>query len=425
MPVVPRQNFIALSAGVAVLSGWAALLVVIALEQPLQPRKESEAGHTGRLAATVGPPVLNTYGYSGYGLAGPLAQSTVAPRTLAPSLNQIRLRPLDRRGLFAGQGMPLQRIVLLRAGQTVAETMADAHGEWQIAAILPEFYGSHTFSVEQATPGGEQFAVSQAFHIHVPEGHYQTVAVDRDDATPHYQLSAVRADGDEIGAASSKRFDELLRDGALAAKDQPPTRRTAQNSDGALDPAWSWLREANRSYNQDVVPRIKRGGGYTGDGEAQEPAQTAKRADEPNPGARADRAAWRADNQADDGAGGAAGSGAALWNWFETARRGYTSEVVPRLKGQMPDVRIARPSDTEERDETEAERRARLERERRLAETAEQRAERERLEAEQNRREAEERRRSAEEQAAKLAEERRRAEEDFSPPPGRRTAPRR
>ena len=69
MPVVPRHNFIALSAGVAVLSGWAALLVVIALEQPLQPRKESEAGHTGRLAVSVGPPVLNTYGYSGYGLA--------------------------------------------------------------------------------------------------------------------------------------------------------------------------------------------------------------------------------------------------------------------------------------------------------------------------------------------------------------------
>jgi hypothetical protein len=215
---------------------------------------------------------------------------------------------------------------------------------------------------------------------------------------------AVRAEAQDIGTASSKRFDELLKDGRVETDGSDAPTRTVQRTNDALEPAWNWLREANRSYNQDIVPRIKRGGGYVGGLDAAPESEDRGRSETAAARLREEEraipgpAAWRATDASSDDRERRSTPADGFWSWLETSRRGYTTEVVPRLKGQMPDVRIARPGEAEPETETEAQRQARLESER--------------LEAAQRRREAEERRQSAEEQAARLAEERRRANEE-------------
>lgn len=409
MPVVQRQNEQILGFGGLALGAWAALLVTFAVARPFEPAASP---------LTHAPGAQLSIGVSGYGLAGPLAHSPRGPEAALPTLEFVRLSPLELRGLFAGSGAPSQRIVLLRAGKAIAETTTDANGKWQIAAPLKQLFGIHGYSVEQSGPNGSSYATSPTVHVHVPEGHYQTITAGTGHAHPNFSLVAVRAEAQDIGTASSKRFDELLKDGRVETDGSDAPTRTVQRTNDALEPAWNWLREANRSYNQDIVPRIKRGGGYVGGLDAAPESEDRGRSETAAARLREEEraipgpAAWRATDASSDDRERRSTPADGFWSWLETSRRGYTTEVVPRLKGQMPDVRIARPGEAEPETETEAQRQARLESERRLQETATQRAERERLEAAQRRREAEERRQSAEEQAARLAEERRRANEE-------------
>lgn len=405
MPVVKRRNRFFAGVAATVLTAWVALVVGFALAGPLEPSRNDAPASDALMP-------MPTAGIWGYGLAGPLASRIANRIAAAPSLTHIRLSQQSGRGLFAGSGEPLRRIVLLQGGKALADTLTDAGGNWQIATALRSFSGTHLFSVEQL--GNTDLAMytsSRVIRVHVPVGHYQTVDVAVDSAAQPFQLVAVKAEGDDIGSAASRRFDEILTDRDDRSGSVEQSRRNEPAEDGGLlDPAWNWLRDANRSYTSEIVPRIKRGGGYTGG------VPVINDADRET---RANQAAWRSaqNNRDGDGRNGdadpdATGLTAGFWSWLEASRRGYSTEVVPRLKGEMPDVRIARPRDVDQEDETETQRQARLERERRLEDDAAAKAERERLEAERRRREAEERRQSAEEQARKLALERRRAEEE-------------
>ncbi|MBU2532810.1 MAG: LysM peptidoglycan-binding domain-containing protein, partial [Alphaproteobacteria bacterium] len=357
------------------------------------------------------------------GLSGPMEAT---PFEIPPTFTHLRLNLTTKRGLFAGRGEANARIVLLREGRAVADTSADERGAWQIATAVGVVTGTNRFSVEQRSLGGSNYITGETIRVVVPPGHSQSISLSNEPASLGFRMVAVRAEGDDIGSAASRRFDQFFmnRSGAkgLEGATHGAVRTVAADRDDTFAPAWNWLRDANRSYNREIVPRIKRGGGYGSSAghanstEAGRDTDTSRtrgavlpdrnRAPEPNQVSRHV-----------DLTGRIAGSlPIAVAEWFEAARRGYAAEVVPRLKGQVPTFTIARPRDgtaiVETETESEAARQRRLERDRRRSEEAEARAEQERQEADRRRRDAEQARLQAEEEARRIEADRLRAEQE-------------
>ncbi|MFT5508758.1 MAG: colicin import membrane protein [Hyphomicrobiaceae bacterium] len=416
MPESKKYSAVFAGCALAVLGAWTTLIVGVAALSSGQ--SDATRSHDVSARATGGMGQTHQ-GQSYQGLAGPLANHLKRRFAQHPTFTHLRLSHSTGRGLFAGRGAPNHRVVLLKGQRTLADTRTNANGEWQISAAIVEIAGTHAFSLEQRMDEG-QYVAGESLRLHVPKNYQETVDVTNHGAAAGFQLVAVRADGEDIGSAASRKFDELLRDGSLDGNtDKTPDkpRRIAQRGGDILEPAWSWLEDANRSYHGEVVPRIKRGGG------SQSVAVSSNRRDREEVVTPVRR--WRGEG---DSGWPTVGSWAPLGigEWMTAARRGYSTEIVPRLSGKVPSVIIARRPDEVDERETDAQRQRRLERERNATDEAERQrlaAERRRRAEEQRRvdeekrrvadkqeaeRAAEQRRRDDEEEARKIAEERRR-----------------
>lgn len=394
MPDSSKSSTWFLCGSTVVFGAWVALIVATVTNGPSQ--RAPAATVTAQLA-TVQP---------GAGLAGPLADRLPHNSQTAPTFTHLRLSQTTRRGLFAGQAEPHAHIVLLRAGKALADTRANAGGGWQIATVIAEIGGDHEFAVEQRAASGA-FVSGDEIRLHVPAGFGPTINVTRAGPTAGFQLVAVRAEGEDLGPAASRKFDSFFEKRPGAEGTARRGREVAQLGDEILEPAWSWLRDASRSYHDEVVPRIKRGGGYDlDDGVVRERARTERKVVQPQR-----RTAQRRVSDERSVRSPAWGDGDGSWmppgigDWLSAAQRGYTTEIVPRLSGEVPATIIARRPDVDDRDDIDDARRRR-ERER----TATDRAEQERLDAARRRREAERRRQEAEEEARRIAAERRQSE---------------
>ncbi len=432
-------GLIAPGVAISVFLLWIGLVIHLAGSQAEthQLRALSDADRVMRLSPdpASGPP--NVRGRA-QGFAGP-APAAAERMNRAARFDRLRLSQRTGRGLFSGDGEPNARIVLLSSDRPIATTRADAAGKWRIAAHLGPLGGVHEFALEQRGSDAPHFRSGARLRLHVPEGYRHTIDVRSKEVDTGFRFVAVRADGDDLGSASSRRFDEFFVDrpsgegvAGMTGPDATPDRKDglqdvarptaekqrdmqlADRSNDVLQPAWRWLADANRSYHRDVVPRIRRGGGY-GNGvptdDIDGPSDTARSApdDAPIRERSVDRRPVRvAERDTQDRPAPDSGVAAGLSDWLRAARQGYSKEVVPRLKGQLP------PSEVREREvdpeETADERDRRLARERDLRERAAERAEEERLTAERRRREAEEARRVAEAEARRIAEQRRQAE---------------
>ncbi len=403
MPASKTYNVWLVGSAVCMLGAWVALIVGTVTVAPLYKLPS--------------PPPANqaTPGYAGIGLAGPLADPLAMRSGSSPTFTRLRLSRRTNRGLFAGRGEPNARVVLLRAGRTLADTRANAIGDWHIATAIAKIAGYHEFALEQRGADGT-YVVGESIRLHVPVAFRRAIYVTNSDSTSGFQLVAAQTDREDIGSASSRKFDELIRDGRIERGEPARKRVVAELNDDILAPAWSWLRDANRSYHSEVVPRIKRGGGYDQGGDGNRRRDTARRTvDEPDR-RRSDRDGRSASDGRGDGTMWPGNGGSwvptGIADWLTAAQRGYSSEIVPRLSGRVPSVIVARVRDDNKVQETAAERQRRLDRERNLERSATDKAEQERLNAARQRREAELRRQEAEEEARRLAEERRQAELD-------------
>lgn len=401
MPDSKKHSAWFVTGAVSILTAWVALIVGTVTLLPFGAQRTSPSAH------------MVVLGVDGAGLSGPLAQHLAKRQQSAPTLTHLRLSQSTRRGLFAGRSTANDRVVLLRGGRAVADTRANENGEWQIATAISQITGEHEFAVEQRIASGA-YVAGESIRLHVPSDFRQTIDISDSDPQASFQLVAVRAESEDIGSASSRKFDELFRDGDLKGDRRGQSRRVAERNDNLLGPAWSWLRDANRSYHDEVVPRIKRGGGYGSDADADRARDNVRRNQVTPTRPSGERMASNARDADSNWTGNQESwmpSGIA--SWLATARRGYATEIVPRLSGRVPAVIVSRTrDDASQTEETEAERQRRLERERNLERSATETAEQERLDAARRRREAELRRQAAEEEARRLAEERRQSEID-------------
>lgn len=356
--------------------GWVLLLVVFVFSTSMQPLGIAERTTDSGAAAGV----------------------TAAERASnqPPSFSHVRISQHSNRGLFSGRGNPRAQVMLLRGNRALAEAKVNADGHWHIAATITAHAGLHQYTLEQRLPGERYFVTGPQIRLHVPEGFRHSVEVTTKPDQGAFSLTAVAAAGDDIGSAASRRFDRFFdeQNTVQASKEQ---REIAERGD-LLDPAWRWLEDANRSYHRDVVPRIKQ----RGQKDWQKTPRVAQNDEAREPEREWDRDAnvkWPTIRLP-----------SGISNWLDQARRGYESEVVPRLKGAPPVVTVARPKREEE--ETEAERQRRLQREKELEAKAVEKAERDRRDAERRRLEAERAERAKREEAARLADARRRAAEE-------------
>jgi len=411
-----RNQIVFASVAIAAGLSWIALLVAFSMDRPLRAPQMASSQSTVRSA--VGHATLNATGPAVNRGEVRVASNGWVPTqidraaiTAAPSFTHVRLSRHNQRGLFAGRGEANARVVLLKDNRALADARVDSQGQWQIAAVITAHSGMHRFTIEQRLTEGERYVTGEQIRVFVPEGFRHTVDVTTKPNGSVFSLVAVAADGDDIGSEASRRFDQFLNE---RNTERSQSLSNTRNRDVAergdlLDPAWRWLDNASRSYHREVVPRIKQRGNNTLQPARQELSQRKETTE--RPAGREQR--W------DDGKTDvrwpnwpSIGVPAGLSEWFATARRGYSNEVVPRLKGQIPVVTVARPNDEPPANETDAERRERLAREQALRDKAVTKAERERREAEQRRLEAERARRRAQEEAARLAEERRKVAQD-------------
>jgi colicin import membrane protein len=399
MPGFKSVNVVFAGCAATVFAGWLSLLVLFAT---LQTAPVETAVSGGREPTHV----QHGQRRGTHGLAGPMAGRLKRPVITHPTFTHARLSHTTGRGLFAGYGEANAHLILLRGRRAVANTRVNPDGKWQLATAIKRTSGSYEFSLEQRLSGVDAYTTGERLSITIPEGFQHAVNMTSNGEPAMFKLAAVRAASEDLGSTATKRFDHYFK---TNPGQQATARRIVNQSIAArgdiLEPAWKWLEDANRSYHQEVVPRIKRNG-YTTTTEPQ-PATgrrpRPRRQAESRSAARSERENWPSwgDGALPDG----------IADWFAAARRGYSTEIVPRLKGKLPSVIVARPRDDEDTAETEAERRAKAERRRRMEQEAVAKAERERREAERRRREAMEQRRAAELEARKLAAEERRAVE--------------
>ena len=346
------------------------------------------------------------------GPAGPLADPAGMLAETAPVFTHVRFNPRSRRAVFAGRGKPDARIAILLASRVVVYTRVRADGHWLAAATFDATPAPLAFTIEQRDSLTGELIVGGDINLHIPANYRRSVTVSNGDpaATEQaFRLVAVKAESDSLGPAASRAFDRFFA--------QPQGGREADGYGATVTEvagAWQWLDDANRSYQDEVVERLRRGGGDFGGSLA---ARRDERDDERARGRDRQRDRdWDADRDVDRNADGRpievnddprdqGGGAGVLVDWLWTARRSYETEIIPRLTGALPRAILTR----EELDR-ERERLDRQARESRLRQAAAERAERERQEAERRRIEAEERRRVAEAEAGRIAEERARLE---------------
>jgi nucleoid-associated protein YgaU len=394
-------------------AAWVAIVMTFAAFDPLglvhpaptQPHERAAESRThvvtALLSARPGP-------------AGPLADPGAALVDTAPVFTHVRFDPRSRRAVFAGRGKPDARIAILLAARVVVYTRVRGDGHWLAAATFDETPGPLAFTIEQRDPLTGELIVGGDINLHIPADFRRSVTFSNgDDAANEqaFRLVAVKAESDRLGPAASRAFDRFFQEqradagvGGSAGGAEGATRKLAG--------AWQWLDGANRSYQDEVVERLRRGGGGLGGSIAGRPDE---RDDRDRPPERARDRDWDAGRGVDRDAGtlraevsddptGASGTGTVV-DWLWTARRSYETEIIPRLTGALPRGILSREELARERERLDREAR-----EARLRKAAAERAERERIEAERRRREAEERRRAAEAEALRIAEERARLE---------------
>ncbi len=333
------------------------------------------------------------------GPAGPLSRLEVAPAETAPVFTQVRFNPRNRRAVFAGRGQPDARIAILQAGRVIVYTRVRDDHQWAAAASFDEANGPLEFTIEQRNPLTGELIVGGQINLHLPESYRLSVRVSGDEASASddaFRLVAVKAETTTLGPTDVRAFDRYL--GGREPAEEGPAGRIVQ-----VAGTWDWLEGANRSYQNEIVDRLRKGGGFAVSPNDERERERDWDRDR-DAGAREDRDTPRefAANDRDETPQAASGS---FIDWLTTARRSYETEIIPRLSGQVPRGILNR-----QEMERERERLDRLAREARLRQEAADRAERERIEAEQRRREAAERRRAAEEEARRIAEARANAE---------------
>lgn len=327
------------------------------------------------------------------GPAGPLTRLEVAPAETAPVFTQVRFNPRNGRAVFAGRGQPDARIAILQAGRVIVYTRVRDDHQWAAAASFDDANGPLDFTIEQRSPLTGELIVGGQINLHLPESYRRSVRVAGQDATTlddAFRLVAVKAESTSLGPTDARAFDRYLGGRELA--EEAPTGRIVK-----VAGTWDWLEGANQSYQNEIVDRLRKGGGFAA-------SPTDERERDRDAGVRDGRDSPRefTVNESDETAQPASGS---FIDWLTTARRSYETEIIPRLSGQVPRGILNR-----QEMERERERLDRLAREARLRQEAADRAERERIEAEQRRREAAERRREAEAEARRIAEQRANAE---------------
>jgi nucleoid-associated protein YgaU len=102
--------------------------------------------------------------------SGEAASSTAAPPVVAvPSFDVARIGP-DGRAVIAGRAQPGAKIVLLDGGKEIAQSQADANGEWVILAQEPPLgVGQHELRVIQHIEGRAPVTSDQVVVAIVPD----------------------------------------------------------------------------------------------------------------------------------------------------------------------------------------------------------------------------------------------------------------
>jgi nucleoid-associated protein YgaU len=349
------------------------------------------------------------------GPAGPLVDPAGMLAETAPVFTHVRFDPRSRRAVFAGRGKPDARIAILLATRVVVYTRVRGDGHWLAAATFDATPAPLAFTIEQRDALTGDLIVGGDINLHIPANYRRSVTVSSGDpaATEQaFRLVAVKAESDSLGPAASRAFDRFFaqQQGGRGADGYGATVTKVAG-------AWQWLDDANRSYQDEIVERLRRGGGgFGGPLEARPEERDDDRArGHDRQGDRERHRGWNASRDVDRDADvrpigvndeprdqGGAG---VLVDWLWTARRSYETEIIPRLTGALPRAILTREELDRERDRLD-----RQAREARLRQAAAERAEREREEAERRRLEAEERRRAAEAEAGRIAEERARLE---------------
>ena len=338
------------------------------------------------------------------GPAGPLSGLSAAPTGQPPVFTQVRFNPRNHRAVFAGRGQPDARIAILQAGRVIVYTRVRDDRRWVAAASFDETAGPLEFTIEQRNPMTGELIVGGQINLHLPQRYRRSIHVDADGSTggdDPFRLIAVKAESASLGPTDARAVASYLGgDGEDVAGGGRVIKVAG---------TWDWLEGANRSYQSEIVDRLRRGGGFTTrpadrdvDDERDRGASTRD-----GWGRAGERDEERSDQRFavnDEDAMPVTTSGSFI-DWLTTARRSYETEIIPRLSGQVP-----RGILTQQELARERERLDRRAREARLRQEAAERAERERIEAERRRRAAAERRRAAEEEARRIAEERASAE---------------
>ena len=402
-----------LAGGIA--AAWVGSVVALSFSMAgtAPERKEFEPG-AAAVAANWGMPA---------GVGGAAGPVSAAGETEAPRFTHLRIDARTGRSLFAGQA-PAYHVVEVFANQRViARTVANSRGRWALATSSKLDASEVAFELEARQPRGANVLTGAVVRVALPASYEAPLEITFPGFQQSFQLAAVRSESEDIGSAASRRFNEIMRDirrdgGERVAQeddsDRPAERTRGERSGDLLSPAWGWLMDANRSYQSQIVPRLRRGGGFDIDVEEDQRqradrsesdvARPATRRRQPGEGLLPD---WGADG---------------FSGWLEAARKSYTREIVPRLTGEEKQVAARTPTIDANEDERRAEaaRRAEIERraeaerrrlERERAEEAARKADRERIEAERRRRDAERQREAAERERRELEADARAREE--------------
>jgi colicin import membrane protein len=164
----------------------------------------------------------------------------------------------------------------------------------------------------------------------------------------HFRLAQADAEPEKsLGERASEFFDSILNQAGELADRATPTRdgeTEPGQAPGVVERAQDMLSGARKSYTEEVVPRLKAGGGFDAPARARQRAAETEQPASENP---------------TPGGGLSAPSGQSFIDGvrglIERAMRGYQGEIVPRLSGGVPATAV---TEAERRRAEEAARRA-------------------------------------------------------------------
>lgn len=114
----------------------------------------------------------------------------------------------DATAVVAGKAAPGSTVRLLRDGDVIAETIADANGEWVMTVIEPMPSGAARLTLEATTPTGEVFESSGAVVIAIPDGSGRALAVLMTPGDKSRVLQGVAEGDDRVLAVETIDYDE-------------------------------------------------------------------------------------------------------------------------------------------------------------------------------------------------------------------------